>query len=121
MATGKPQPESSRFCLNGPFHSNVALMNIKTKIRQSILDSLLKFLVPVPAEGQRAPFGPEEFKLIREALLSQNLCSTDGQMVPAFEKEFASAYDIPYAVGSTSGTAAIHVALGALDLNPCDE
>jgi hypothetical protein len=28
---------------------------------------------------------------------------------------------VPYAVASTSGTAAIHIALGALDLNPGDE
>src|SRR6185436_13893565 len=98
-------------------------MSIKTKIRQSVLDSLLKILVPPPVEGdgQRRPFGPEEFRLIREALLSQNLCSTDGQMVANFEKEFAVLYDAPYGVASTSGTAAIHVALGALDLNPGDE
>lgn len=42
-------------------------------------------------------------------------------MVPALEREFAVAYDVLYAVASTSGTAAIHVALGALDLNPADE
>ena len=33
----------------------------------------------------------------------------------------AKAYGVPYAVASTSGTAAIHTALGALDLNPGDE
>jgi len=42
-------------------------------------------------------------------------------MVPALERDFATAYGVPYAVASTSGTAAIHVALGALDLNPGDE
>src|SRR4029078_13635632 len=82
---------------------------------------MLKFLVPPPAGSSRTPFGPEEFKLLREALLSQNLCCIDGTMVSGFEKEFAAAYDSPYAVASTSGTAAIHVALGALDLNPGDE
>jgi dTDP-4-amino-4,6-dideoxygalactose transaminase/predicted dehydrogenase len=96
-------------------------MSLKFKITQSILDSMLKFLVPPPRGDRRAPFGPEEFKLLREALLSQNLCCIDGTMVSGFEKEFATAYDSPYAVASTSGTAAIHVALGALDLNPCDE
>jgi len=96
-------------------------MSLKYKITQSILDSMLKILVPAPTGDRRAPFGPEEFKLLREALLSQNLCCIDGTMVSGFEKEFATAYDSPYAVASTSGTAAIHVALGALDLNPCDE
>jgi dTDP-4-amino-4,6-dideoxygalactose transaminase/predicted dehydrogenase len=57
-------------------------------------------------------------KLVCEALRSQNLYAIDGQQVRAFERAFAAAHDVPYAVASTSGTAAIHVALGALDLNP---
>ena len=74
-----------------------------------------------PGRKGRRPFGVEELKLVREALKSQHLCCIDGRMVPAFEKEFAVAYDVPYGVASTSGTAAIHVALGALDLNPGSE
>ena len=69
----------------------------------------------------RTPFNSEELKLLRKALLSQNLFSIDGTMITAFEKEFSLAYDVPYAVASTSGTAAIHIALGALNLNPGDE
>jgi dTDP-4-amino-4,6-dideoxygalactose transaminase/predicted dehydrogenase len=71
--------------------------------------------------GGRAPFGVDELKLVRAALLSQNLCCIDGQMVSQFERRFAFEYGVPYGVASTSGTAAIHVALGALDLNPGDE
>jgi perosamine synthetase len=69
----------------------------------------------------RTPFDAAELKMLRHALNSQNLCCIDGQMVSSFEREFAYAYGVPYAVASTSGTAAIHVALGALDLNPGDE
>ena len=97
-------------------------MNLKNKIRHSISEFLLDILMaPAKAGKGRSPFGPEEFKLLRQALLSQNLCCIGGQMVPALEREFALTYGIPYAVASTSGTAAIHVALGALDLNPGDE
>jgi dTDP-4-amino-4,6-dideoxygalactose transaminase/predicted dehydrogenase len=71
--------------------------------------------------GGRRPFDFEELKLLRAALISQNLCCIDGHMVAEFERKFAFAYGVPYAVASTSGTAAIHVALGALDLNPGDE
>jgi len=71
--------------------------------------------------GGRAPFDYRELKKLREALLSQNLCCIDGQMVRDLERRFAFAYGVPYGVASTSGTAAIHVALGALDLNPGDE
>jgi perosamine synthetase len=69
----------------------------------------------------RSPYNGEELKLVWKALYSQNLFSIDGVMVNSFEKEFASVYGVPYAVASTSGTAAIHTALGALDLNPGDE
>lgn len=69
----------------------------------------------------RKPFGPEELKLLNQALVSQNLFGVDGNMVNAFEKEFALLYGVPYAVASTSGTAAIHTALGVLGLNPGDE
>jgi perosamine synthetase len=69
----------------------------------------------------RAPYNSEELKMLLKTLRSQNLFSIEGTMIQAFEKEFALAYDVPYAVASTSGTAAIHTALGALDLNPGDE
>jgi perosamine synthetase len=69
----------------------------------------------------RIPYDYHELKLMVKALRSQNLFSIDGTMIPAFEKEFAAIYKVPYAVASTSGTAAIHTALGALDLNPGDE
>ena len=69
----------------------------------------------------RRLFGPQELRLLHKTLLTQNLFGIDGIMVPSFEKEFAQEYRVPYAVACTSGTAAIHTALGALDLNPGDE
>src|SRR4030042_1290068 len=78
-------------------------------------------MMPIRMGSPRVRFGPEELKLVHRVLLSQNLCRIGGKMVLQFEQEFAKAYGVPYAVASTSGTAAIHVALGALDLNPCDE
>lgn len=69
----------------------------------------------------RKPYGSEELNLIAKALISQNLFSIGGKMISKLEQEFAQTYDVPYAVASTSGTAAIHVALGALDLSPGDE
>lgn len=94
----------------------------KRALRQSITDRLWDYLMqPESGRKGRTPFGAEELKLVRQALQSQHLCCIDGRMVPAFEREFAVAYDAPYGVASTSGTAAIHVALGALDLNPGSE
>ena len=44
-----------------------------------------------------------------------------GTKVEAFEKAFAEAYGVSHAVASTSGTAAIHVALGMLNPEPGSE
>jgi perosamine synthetase len=98
------------------------LGKIKQKLKEPLTQCAYQFLM---REAQyhwgRKPFGPEELKLVTEALISQNLFGVDGKMVNGFEKEFAQTYNVPYAVASTSGTAAIHTALGALDLNPGDE
>ena len=87
--------------------------NARRRLAAGIWDYLMK---DARAGWGRKPFDEQELKLLRTALISQNLCCIGGQMVPAFETAFASAHDLPYGVASTSGTAAIHVALGALDL-----
>lgn len=67
---------------------------------------------------QRTPFGREELAQVQEALETQNLFSFGGRKVVTFEKRFAQKYGTTYAVASTSGTAAIHLAVAALDLEP---
>ena len=84
-------------------------------VSEAIWDYLMK---PASGRSGRTPYGAAELKVLRTVLRSQNLCSVDGQQVRAFERAFAAAHDVPYAVASTSGTAAIHTALGALDLDP---
>ena len=44
-----------------------------------------------------------------------------GPAVKAFEDEFARAYEIRHAIACSSGTAALHMALKALDIGPGDE
>jgi perosamine synthetase len=67
----------------------------------------------------RAPFGDREVELVTQAIRSQNLFR--GPMVREFEAGFARLYDARYAVASSSGTAAIHVAIGTIDPEPGDE
>ena len=97
-----------------------ALRRVRSQVRQTALDVMCQQLM-AGSPGGRAPFDYRELKKLREALLTQNLCCIDGAMVRDLERRFAFAYGVPYGVASTSGTAAIHVALGALDLNPGDE
>lgn len=98
------------------------LIKIRNKIKSPTLDFIYKFLMsPAKEFPGRKLFGAEELKLLHQALISQSLFGVDGKMVGAFEKDFARAYGVPYAVASTSGTAAIHTALGAINLNPGDE
>ena len=69
----------------------------------------------------RTPFGQEEIDLATDAIRSQNLFWWSGHYVEDFRKAFAELYGAKYAVPATSGTAAIHLAVGAVDPNPGDE
>jgi len=66
-------------------------------------------------------FGPEEEKLVIEALRSGCLSRNGGTMVKGLEKDFAAALGVRHAVACSSGTACVHLAVGALDLEPGDE
>lgn len=65
--------------------------------------------------------GAAEFSGVNRVLLSGNMGSNDGTVVRELEREFAAFYGSPLAVASTSGTAALHVAVGALNPEPLDE
>ena len=98
------------------------LLKMRDRIEGPVSNFVFNALMsPAKTFAGRRLFDASELRMLRKALLSQNLFGIDGKMVPAFEKEFARVYGLPYAVASTSGTAAIHTALGALELNPGDE
>jgi dTDP-4-amino-4,6-dideoxygalactose transaminase len=65
--------------------------------------------------------GDEELALLEEVIRSGKLNRNTGTKVAALEREWAATFGVEHAVASTSGTAAIHTALGALPLNPGDE
>lgn len=73
---------------------------------------------PLPG---RAPFGPDDLKEVSEALSSQDLFYTSGNKVAAFEREFAAFYGVRHAVACSSGTAAVHLAVAALQADPGGE
>jgi perosamine synthetase len=70
---------------------------------------------------KRQPFGEDDLREVREALESQDLFFVTGTKVATLEREFAEKYGVKFAVGPTSGTAAIHLAVAALAADPGDE
>ncbi|MBI2193797.1 MAG: DegT/DnrJ/EryC1/StrS family aminotransferase [Planctomycetes bacterium] len=70
---------------------------------------------------RRTPFGDREIELVTEAIRSQNLFGPSGRMVSEFERRFAALYGLQHAAASSSGTAAIHVAVGTINPDPGDE
>mgnify|MGYP005834102095 CR=1 FL=1 len=78
---------------------------------------------PWPSVGNASGrmFGQEEIQLLTEVIQSGSLNRVGGTKVPQLEAEFAAKYGTKHAVAATSGTAALHVAVGALNLEPGDE
>jgi dTDP-4-amino-4,6-dideoxygalactose transaminase len=72
---------------------------------------------PIPVA--RPTLGEEEAAAARRAILSGWV--VQGPEVAAFEEEFAALVGAPLAVACSSGTAALHLALLALELQPGDE
>ncbi|MEW6230490.1 MAG: aminotransferase class V-fold PLP-dependent enzyme, partial [Bacillota bacterium] len=69
--------------------------------------------------GQR--FGEEELAELREALEQNTLFYWYGKKVKQLCAEFAAFYNLPHCVATSSGTAAIHVALASLGVGVGDE
>ncbi len=67
----------------------------------------------------RPVLGPEELSAVAEVLESGHL--VQGPRVESFERGLADVLDIEHVVAVSSGTAALHVSVVALDLTPHDE
>jgi dTDP-4-amino-4,6-dideoxygalactose transaminase len=77
--------------------------------------------LPSDADHTGRDFGEEEIALLREVIDSGTLNCTKGTQVKGFEKAFAARYGMPHARAVTSGTAAVHTAVAAIDPEPGDE
>lgn len=66
-------------------------------------------------------FDASENQNLQEVIASGILNSTEGTWVNNFQKEFAAKHHVPFARCVTSGTAAIHTAIAAINPQPGDE
>jgi dTDP-4-amino-4,6-dideoxygalactose transaminase len=80
-------------------------------------------LLPMPSDADATGrnFGEEEIDLLRAVIESGTLNCTKGSQVNLFQTEFAERYDVEHCRAVTSGTAALHTAFTAFDLEPGDE
>jgi dTDP-4-amino-4,6-dideoxygalactose transaminase len=63
----------------------------------------------------------DEKKAVIEVMESQMLTLLAGHAVESFEKDFANYIGVKHAIAVNSGTAALHIAIAALDIGPGDE
>ena len=77
--------------------------------------------LPTFLDAAGRTFGPEEEQLVLQALRSGCLSRNGGTMVKSLERDFAAELGIGRAVACSSGTAAVHLAVAALDPEPGDE
>lgn len=77
--------------------------------------------LPSDQDATGRTFGAEEIELVTEVLKSGTLTTTKGKFGKQLEKEFAEKIGVKYAYACTSGSAAIHCAIAAINPNPGDE
>ncbi len=78
---------------------------------------------PLPSVGDPSGrrFGEEEIAAVTRVITSGQLNSTVGGETRAWEQEFGAYYGVDNVVACTSGTAALHLAVAAVDPAPGDE
>lgn len=77
--------------------------------------------LPVAYNGSGKLFGHQEEEAVQAVLRRGTLTRWGGTAVDALERAWAERLGVPYALAVSSGTAALHVALAALDLAPGSE
>lgn len=77
--------------------------------------------LPSDQDASGRSFDEREWDRLRAVLASGMLTSTKGQVTRALEQAFAGQVGQPHATACSSGSAAIHAAVAALDLEPGDE
>jgi len=65
--------------------------------------------------------GSEELALLEQCIRSGTLTSTKGSFTKTLEERFAATLGVKKAHACASGTAAVHIAVAAIDPNPGDE
>jgi perosamine synthetase len=77
--------------------------------------------IPSDQDHTGRTLGAEEIELVSQSISSGTLTSTKGSFTKRLEHEFAGMLGCEHAFACNSGTAALHVAIAAIDPSPGDE
>ncbi|MCC0015020.1 MAG: DegT/DnrJ/EryC1/StrS family aminotransferase [Rhodobiaceae bacterium] len=77
--------------------------------------------LPSDQDASGRSLGAEEIALVEKVIRSGTLTSTKGPVVKELEKRFADMIGVRHSYACSSGSAAIHVAVAAIDPEPGDE
>jgi dTDP-4-amino-4,6-dideoxygalactose transaminase len=77
--------------------------------------------LPSDQDNTGRDLGKEELALLEKVIASGTLTSTKGTLTKTLEERFAATLGVRHAHACTSGTAAVHIAVAAIDPNPGDE
>ena len=80
-----------------------------------------KMQLPNDQDISGRTFGVEEMNAVKEVLESGTLITTKGKYGKLLEESFAEKLGVKYAYACNSGSAAVHVAIAAINPNPGDE
>src|SRR5262245_17395496 len=90
-------------------------MTVAASVRQKVLT------LPSDQEASGRTLGAEEIAALSEAIHTGTLTSTKGEFVKTLEKRFATLLGVKHVWACSSGTAAVHCAVAALNPEPGDE
>lgn len=88
---------------------------------QPVAGGLKPLELPSDQDASGRTLGDEEIACVAEAIRSGTLTSTKGSFTRSFQDRFAALCGAKHAWACASGTAAIHVAVAAIDPEPGDE
>ncbi len=86
-----------------------------------VISKDIQLSLPSDQNASGRTLGEEELSLLTKVIQSGTLTGTKGTFVKQLEQDFAQLLGVKYAYACTSGSAAIHVALTAIDPEPGDE
>ena len=77
--------------------------------------------LPSVADARGRRIGDEEIQAVADVMRSGRLNRTVGGITTQFENAYAEFCGVPHCTASSSGTAAVHLAVAAINPNPGDE